>query len=74
MKWNKVCIIFSQKIPSIALPGQEPWSRLPGSEHHGTVEVELQSTAVTIKCCQSYTALGTALTELSCGRPIIASI
>ena len=50
---------------------------LPGSERHGTVEVELQSTTVTIKCCQASkrrcTALSTTLTEL-CGRPIIASI
>ena len=52
---------------------------LPGSRRHGTVKVELQSTAVTIKCCQaskrSCTAIDTTLIEL-CGRPrpIIASI
>ena len=55
---------------------------LPGSGRHGTVEVELQSTAAARRDNENVarpasdrrcTTTGTTLTEL-CGRPIIASI
>ena len=65
------------EVTSIKCTAADDRLTLPGSERHRTVEVELQSTTVTIKCCQASkrrcTALSLTLTEL-CGRPIIASI
>ena len=64
---------WSTPVTSIKCAAADDWLTLPGSERHGTVEVELQSTAVTIKFCQASkrrcTAIDTTLTEL-CGRPI----
>ena len=56
------------EVTSIKCTAADDRLTLPGSERHRTVEVELQSTIVTIKCCQASkrrcTALSTTLTEV----------
>ena len=47
------CLLEYAEVTSIICAAADDWLTLPGSERHGTIEVELQSTAVTIKFCQA---------------------
>ena len=47
------CLLEYAEVTSIKCTAADDWLTLPRSGRHDTVEVELQSTAMTIKCCQA---------------------